>query len=133
MYPGFDSLSPGVSEGLKEKGDTVGQYSLNKRLGQGMYGVVYRAVARDRTVVAIKAIDRNSLVNQASGVLDEKKKAYVQHEIRVMQSVDHPNVVRLLEPLYSASHIYLVLEYCDLDVAKYCQPRPPLSESVVQR
>lgn len=152
--PGFDSLTPGVAAGPRDRGDHVGRYTLTKMLGRGMYGVVYRAEVRESgagaepgggtaaepptgraaaaCTVAIKAIDRESWVHQASGALDAKKKSYVEEEIRVMAAVDHPNVVRLIEPLYSETHVYLVMEHCQLDLAKYCRQRPPLAESTAR-
>jgi serine/threonine protein kinase len=53
-----------------------------------------------------------------------------------MQTVNQPNVVRLFEPLYSETLIYLVLDFCDTDLKKYMSAplgrglpsRAPLSE-----
>ena len=50
-----------------------------------------------------------------------------------MQSVAHPNIVQLIEPLYSETHIFLVLEFCQMDLSKYCKPRAPLSEAETRR
>eukprot|EP01046_Picozoa_sp_COSAG06_P003958 COSAG06_NODE_159_length_21747_cov_5.504111_8_plen_1602_part_00 len=143
---GFDSCTPGVTPGHKHPGDTVGQYTLEEQLGAGQYGRVFRAntIQTDGSEpvrVAIKSIDRQSLCDMG-GNMDEKKKSYVESEIRVMQSVQHPNIVRLFEPLYSDTNIFLVLEFCDLDLSKYLngnkfsspqvRPRAPLSEREAQ-
>jgi hypothetical protein len=143
---GFDSCSPGLTPGQKHPGDTIGKYTLEMQLGAGQYGRVYRATAKPDdgstpVCVAIKSIDRQSLCD-LGGNMDEKKKSYVESEIRVMQSVQHPNIVRLFEPLYSETNIFLVLEYCDLDLSKYMngnkfstpqiRPRAPLSEVEAQ-
>lgn len=143
---GFDSLSPGVTPGHKNPGDTVGEYKLEEQLGAGQYGRVFRATniqsdGSEAARFAIKSIDRSSLCDM-DGNMDEKKKSYVESEIRVMQSVNHPNIVRLFEPLYSETNIFLVLEFCDLDLSKYLngnkfskpqvRPRAPLSETEAQ-
>jgi serine/threonine-protein kinase ULK/ATG1 len=116
------------------------------QLGAGQYGRVFRATTKPDDGgaplrLAIKSIDRQSLCD-VGGNMDEKKKSYVESEIRVMQSVEHPNIVRLYEPLYSETNIFLVLEYCDLDLSKYMngnkfstpqiRPRAPLSEIEAQ-
>ena len=143
---GFDSWSPGVTPGHKNPGDSVGEYKLEEQLGAGQYGRVFRATTipadgSDPVRVAIKSIDRSSLCDMG-GNMDEKKKSYVESEIRVMQSVNHPNIVRLFEPLYSETNIFLVLEFCDLDLSKYLngnkfskpqvRPRAPLAEAEAQ-
>lgn len=81
-------------------------------------------------VVAIKTMDKAQVLRTP------RERDLVQNEIRSMQTVNHPNVVQLFEPLYSDTHIYMVLDFCETDLKKYMSvplerglpSRAPLSE-----
>ena len=83
----------------------VGSYDLFNCVGQGSFASVYRGTHRPTgKVIAVKAIIRARLNRKLQENLDA--------EIRILQSTDHPNVMRLHEVLGTEQHVYLVLEYC---------------------
>jgi serine/threonine protein kinase len=111
----IDTPSEDVEDGeISGPGAKVGQYDVTQYLGKGAFGLVWKAAVRgmENVDVAIKTIDR-------AKVRTAKEKQLVQDEIRSMQSISHPNVVRLFEPLYSETHVLMVLEFCETDLKNY--------------
>jgi len=92
----------GESESLNLK------YNIkSKTLGEGTFGKVFLAEnsVNDNVKVAIKALKKNKVTDEAI----EK----VKHEVDVLQTLDHPNIVRYFETFESEKSIYLVMEYCE--------------------
>ena len=132
----IDIPSDDVEDGdIAGPGVMVGRYQVTQYLGKGQFGLVWKATVRDsrRNVdvdVAIKTMDRAKFEGA-------RNKMLVQNEIKSMQAVRHKNVVQLFEPLYSESHVMMVLEFCETDLKKYMYAegarglpsRAPLSEA----
>jgi len=70
----------------------VGDYRLQSLVGKGSYAEVFRAVHRVTGArVAVKAIDRRRLDKRVhDGILKERE---------ILKSVDHPNILRLLDTI----------------------------------
>lgn len=83
----------------------IEDYQCGKGIGKGAYAEVREALHR-RTGerVAIKQYDRFKLMD-----LQRKKQAI--REIKIMSMLDHPYIVKLLESIDTAKHVFLVLEY----------------------
>ncbi|MCX6017535.1 MAG: serine/threonine-protein kinase [Chloroflexi bacterium] len=81
-------------------------YTSRVELGRGGMSTVYRAVAPDGSTVALKvlaihlAADRNALIR-------------FQNEIRLLEELDHPNIVRLFGADLRCNPPYLVMEYVE--------------------
>ena len=73
-------------------------------LGSGTYGKVFKAVDKhDKSIsIAIKVINKKGLNQKALG---EMKK-----EVAVLQTVDHPNIVKYYETYEDPKYIYLCQE-----------------------
>ncbi|XP_069015385.1 serine/threonine-protein kinase NIM1 [Embiotoca jacksoni] len=85
-------------------GRRVGFYKIRGEIGCGTFSRVklaFHALTRDK--VALKILDRLRLDAQAQRLLSR--------EITSMESLQHPNVVRLYEVVETPSRLYLVLEY----------------------
>ncbi len=87
--------------------ENVGQidkyYDLMETIGKGAFGIV--RIAKELTtgdLRAVKIIDKVKC--QTSACLSE--------EIRILQKLDHPNVVRFFEFFQDSTACYLVTEYC---------------------
>lgn len=94
-------LAPSDSSLIKSK------YTVNaKPLGKGSFGKVVLASHNcDPSIkVAIKTISKKKL--------DQDMTQKVMNEIRIVQNLDHPNIVTYLETYESSKHIYQVMEYC---------------------
>ncbi len=86
----------------------IGKYLLVKELGKGAQGRVYFAVKEeDRSLeFAIKQIPNKHL--EVSDWL-----VSFNNEIEALQSLYHPNIIRLVEIYSTDNNKYLVMEYCE--------------------
>eukprot|EP01084_Bolivina_argentea_P084391 152637_1 len=94
------------------KGQWVQRYKRLKKLGEGTYGVVYKAEnTSTKEIVAIKKIyvDDN----------DEGVPSTAIREISLLKSLSHDNIIQLKETIYFNDDLYLVFEYFDNDLKKY--------------
>jgi serine/threonine protein kinase len=79
------------------------RYVLGDTLGEGGYAVVRAATAKaDQRVVAVKVMNRSKI--------DPDTEASIRNEVSVLQSLEHPHVVRAYELFEEPEHFYFVLE-----------------------
>jgi serine/threonine protein kinase len=85
------------------------RYFVQKvKLGQGAFGVVWRAVDRQTNrIVALKQLDKAALPRR--GV----KRQDIEREINMMTKCSHENVTELFDTFEDDKFCYLALEYCD--------------------
>ena len=99
----------------------------NKVLGKGSFGIVYRGFfEKDHSkIVAVKVTPLEKISN------DLKFLELLKREIEIMQSIDHPNVVRMYAATRTSRNLYMFLEYCrDGDIKELLKTkRGHLSES----
>jgi calcium-dependent protein kinase len=81
-------------------------YKFGAQIGAGNYGRVFAAVNRHDPDIqaAIKIIDKKCL--------DEDDLKALHLEIGIMETLDHPNIVRYMEAYEDSRFIYLVMEKC---------------------
>lgn len=90
------------------KGQKIGRYILEKRIGQGQFGTVWRARTEDTNeIFAVKKIRKDSI--------DNSKVAFnlLRTEISIMNEINHPNILHLFEFIYSKKNYYLITTYCE--------------------
>ncbi|XP_065174346.1 cyclin-dependent kinase 2-like [Sycon ciliatum] len=90
------------------------QYKILEKIGEGTYGVVYKAKdssASNQEEVALKKI---RLDNESEGV-----PSTAIREIALLKDLDHQNIVRLMDVLHVEHKLYLVFEYLHVDMKKY--------------
>ncbi|KAK1868025.1 hypothetical protein I4F81_010522 [Pyropia yezoensis] len=84
----------------------IGGYRLSRVLGRGNYGVVRLAITEATgEPVAIKILQKAAALSTPTAL------CRVRREVRIMRSLAHPNIARLVETLSSPTRIYLVMEY----------------------
>jgi len=89
------------------------QYNVKvDKLGEGTYGVVYRA--RNRVTKEVVALKRITLANEEEGV-----PCTAIREISLLKELKHPNIVKLHEVLHSEKKLTLVFEFMESDLKKY--------------
>jgi serine/threonine protein kinase len=84
---------------------------FDRELGRGSFGTVF--LAHDTmtgTEVAIKVFKKRVLKRKFIGK-GKNGLTLVLGEIQILLTLDHPNIIKILEVIESASKIYLVLEY----------------------
>ncbi|CAM6079913.1 unnamed protein product [Sphagnum tenellum] len=98
-----------------------GQYEKVEKIGEGTYGVVYRA--RDRVTNETVALKKIRLEQEDEGV-----PSTAIREISLLKEMQHGNVVRLQDVVHSEKRLYLVFEYLDLDLKKHMDTCPDLAK-----
>ena len=85
----------------------VEHYKLEEVLGSGQFGKVYKALnTKDNNYYAVKVVKRSIFEEQP------KLKQFTVFEIQSLSRINHKNVIKFLEMLKTANHIYFVYEYC---------------------
>jgi calcium-dependent protein kinase len=80
---------------------------LQEKLGEGSFGVAVKAIHRETNEIrAIKTMAKRK-VSRA-----QKKIAKFNSEIEILQTLEHPGILRLYEAYEDANNYYLVTEYC---------------------
>lgn len=97
-------------------------------MGEGAYGVVYKAIDRlsdNNKEVALKKIRLE--------VEDEGIPITALREIILLRQLDHPNVVNLENVVMEPGRLYLVFELVDTDLKKYMDSSAePLDPSLIK-
>jgi serine/threonine-protein kinase len=86
-------------------GDKLGSFTIEKQLGEGAMGVVYKAI-HDKTgkVAAIKVISSEVAIKGNAG-------ERFQRESEILQQFKHPNIVRCLAVGRSKGKDYFAMEF----------------------
>jgi len=91
---------------------TTDRYEKLEKIGEGTYGVVYKA--KDKETGQIVALKKVRMGNEDEGV-----PSTALREIALLKEIQHPNTVGLLDVESSESKLYLIFEFCDSDLKKY--------------
>ena len=84
-------------------GQKIGKYKLRKRIGDGAFGVVYKAFDEvEGQYVALKIHDSSDDV--------ENILHYFRKEIRLLAKVEHPNVLKLRNADVFDGRLFIVSE-----------------------
>lgn len=78
-------------------------YTFGERTGAGFFSEVVQAVKKiEQKVYAVKIINKKKVSN---------KKYEFLNEIRILQKLDHPNIIKLYEVYEDPENYYLVMEF----------------------
>ncbi|ADM12119.1 cyclin-dependent protein kinase [Encephalitozoon intestinalis ATCC 50506] len=83
-----------------------------EKIGEGTYGVVYKA--RERNTNRIVALKKIRLENENEGI-----PATTIREILLLKNLKHSTIVELSDVIYNNNKMYLVFEYVELDLRRY--------------
>ena len=88
----------------ENKTKVYGDYEVLKPIGKGKFAVVYRAQRKsDNLVVALKRINVD--------IMDEKARDKCLKEVRLLQSLDHPNIIRYMDSFISENDLVIIVEW----------------------
>lgn len=83
-----------------------GPYRVIRKIGSGGTSVVFNVMRKkDKEYFAAKVTSRKDLMNQGIFLSFEQ-------ELRVHQSLNHPNIAKLDDIVYDKENIYAVMEFC---------------------
>jgi len=86
------------------------QYEKLEKVGEGTYGVVYKAQDGDGQIYALKTIRLEAE--------DEGIPSTAIREISLLKELQHPNIVRLCDVIHTERKLTLVFEFLDQDLKK---------------
>ncbi len=92
----------------------VERYQRIGKIGEGTYGVVYKA--RDKLTNEMVAVKKIRLDHE-----DEGLPSTAVREISLLKTLSHPNVVALREVVSGENKLQLVFEYVDCDLKRYME------------
>jgi serine/threonine protein kinase len=99
-------LAPSVKLGQENEAN-LRDFDIGDILGQGAFGKVFKVVHKvSKRVFALKIIDKKRIRKNSM-------EAQMQNEIKIMYSLNHPNVVRLFNHFEDDESIYLVVEFAE--------------------
>ena len=107
------------------------RYLREEKVGEGTYGVVYKA--RDRLSGEVVALKKIRLEADDEGV-----PSTAIREISLLKALRHPNVVALKDIQHDEYKLHLVFEYLDHDLKKYMNaygaplPQPTIKSYLFQ-
>ena len=85
---------------------TIGEYEILEPLGEGGFGIVYKARANNGILTAIKVLNPQALDN-------EKVVKKFFHEAMILARLDHPNITKLFEFFPAQDAYAIVMEYVE--------------------
>ncbi|KAH8829284.1 Pkinase-domain-containing protein [Flagelloscypha sp. PMI_526] len=109
----------------------VTRYSKLEKVGEGTYGVVYKA--KDLQTNSIVALKKIRLEAEDEGV-----PSTAIREISLLKELKDDNIVKLLDIIHSPDNkLYLVFEFLDVDLKRYMDDsigrHRPLSRQIIRK
>ncbi|VUC20338.1 unnamed protein product [Clonostachys rosea] len=121
---------------INKRGETIrpewngsGKYNRVGMIGKGAFAVVYKVTSKyDGRPYAAKELEKRRFIK--NGVLDQK----VENEMKIMQRVEHPNIVRYIEHFdWDERLLIIIMEYVPGgDLGKLISEEGPFDEHMVK-
>jgi cyclin-dependent kinase len=105
-------LSSALAENLNESDRRMSKYQKLEKIGEGTYGLVYKA--RNLITNELVALKKIRLESE-----DEATPSTAVREISILKQLQHDNIVRLHEVIHTENSLTLVFEYLDQDLKNY--------------
>lgn len=106
--------------------DRLANYEKIDRVGEGTYGVVYKA--RDLENGDTVAMKRIRFQHEDEGI-----PSTAIREISLLKTLKHPNIVPLREVIYKEEQLHLIFDFLDMDLKKCLKSvRGPLPQEKVK-
>ncbi len=109
-----------------ETGSPLSKFDILEKVGEGTYGVVYKA--RDletRETIAIKKIRFQHE--------DEGIPSTAVREVSLLKSLNHPNIVLLKEVIYNNENLNLIFEFSENDLKRLIKKhKEPLEKNRIK-
>jgi serine/threonine protein kinase len=86
---------------------SIEDYNVLKAIGKGKFSVVYRAI--EKTSEKIVALKRIAIVD----ITDERQRQKTLKEVRLLQRLDHPNIIKYLDAFIDEHDLIIVFEWAE--------------------
>ena len=97
------------------------RFKIDKLVGEGAFGKVYRAIdLMDGQLVALKELNFE---------FQNWEECLTLYEIQALQSISHPNIVKLKEVLLQGNKLSLAYELLDMDLEQMTSEKRKRKES----
>lgn len=126
LPPRFDALP---TEGLPREWNGSTNYNRVRQIGKGAFATVHLVTSKyDGQPYAAKELDKRRFVK--NGILDQK----VENEMKIMQNIEHPNIVRYIEHFDFDDRLFIiVMEYVQSgDLGSLVSKKGCLAEATVR-
>ena len=82
-------------------------YTINNEIGKGSFSKVYSGISKKTgEKVAVKRINKRFIT-------EKQYKKYLNNEIFILNNVNNPYIIKLLEVIMGSNYLYLVFEDCN--------------------
>ncbi|KAF3001902.1 hypothetical protein E8E13_006215 [Curvularia kusanoi] len=114
--------------GSTMKWDGGAKYNIVGIVGKGAFATVHQlATKMEGKLLAAKELEKRRFMK--NGQLDKK----IDNEMRIMQSLRHPNIVEFVEYHDQGDYLYIIMEYVRHgDLQAYLHNNGPMSENLVR-
>lgn len=105
------------------KSAQIGKYIYStKPIGKGAYSKVYKGFNSETDeIIALKIVDKGHVKPDAF--------KRIKAEVRILEQLTHPNIIKLLEFHEDEDYFYLILEYCaGGDLSNYIRSEGKIDE-----
>ncbi|EQB60205.1 cyclin-dependent protein kinase [Vairimorpha apis BRL 01] len=105
-------------------------YQKIEKIGEGTYGVVYKA--QERQTGKIVALKKIRLENETEGIPPTTIR-----EILLLKNLKHSTIINLNDVIYNNEKMYLVFDYIDMDLRQFLdsiyKSKKELSDEIIKR
>jgi NIMA (never in mitosis gene a)-related kinase len=87
---------------------SIKDFKILNKIGDGAYSTVYKVLRHsDNTEYALKKVKMSPL--------SEKEKENALNEVRILASINHPNVIAYKEAFFeeASSSLCIIMEFCN--------------------
>lgn len=121
-HQSFNPTSPSSNAQLGTlslAGSCLEDYSLGRDIGKGAYAIVKEAVHKTTGQrVAIKFYDKSKLS-------DVQRRKSVRREIKLMEKMNHPNIIKLYDSFETDESVCIVMELVSgMSLHAYLKSKP---------
>lgn len=117
---------------MSSNSKTLSEYEILGPQSRGANSFVYKvkSIKNPDLVYALKVIDK---FNKEKKPISTKKSEAIKEEIRLHSSLEHPNIVKLIDSFEDQQNYYMVLEFCETgELYSFCKKNKNLEDSKIR-